>query len=49
VSRRRGRRRLELFAYAQRGIDDGSAESLPLLDSIRLESFRRKKDNRALR
>lgn len=38
---------IELFAYAQRCLDDGSAESLPLLDSIRLENFRRKKDDRA--
>ena len=38
---------IELFGYAQRCIDDGSAESLPLLDSIRLENFRRKKDDRA--
>jgi hypothetical protein len=38
---------IELTAYAQRAIDDGSAESLALLDSIRLENFRRKKDDRA--
>jgi hypothetical protein len=38
---------IELFAYAQRALDDGSADSLPILDSIRLENFRRKKDDRA--
>lgn len=38
---------IELFNFAQRCIDDSSAESLPLLDSIRLENFRRKKDDRA--
>ncbi len=38
---------IELLQYAQRCLDDGSAESLSLLDSIRLENFRRKKDNRS--
>jgi hypothetical protein len=38
---------IELFAYAQRALDDGSADSLPILDSIRLENFRRKRDDRA--
>jgi hypothetical protein len=38
---------IELFNMAQRCLDDGSPEALPLLDSIRLENFRRPKDSRA--
>lgn len=37
---------IELTAYAQRCIDDGGADALPLLDSIRLENFRRPKNDR---
>jgi hypothetical protein len=37
---------IELTAYAQRAIDDGSADAICLLDSIRIENFRRPKDDR---
>jgi hypothetical protein len=37
---------IELTAYAQRCLDDGSADALPLLDSIRVENFRRPKTDR---
>jgi hypothetical protein len=37
---------IELTAYGQRALDDGSAEALPLLDSIRVENFRRPKSDR---
>jgi hypothetical protein len=37
---------IELTACAQRCIDDGSADALPLLDSIRVENFRRPKEDR---
>ncbi len=37
---------IELTAMAQRCIDDGSADALPLLDSVRVENFRRPKEDR---
>lgn len=38
---------IELFYMAQRCLDDGSPEALPLLDSIRVENFGRSKSDRA--
>jgi hypothetical protein len=38
---------IELFAAAQRALDDGSADSLPFVDAIRVENFRRPKESRA--
>jgi len=37
---------IELTAYAQRAIDSGSADDICLLDSIRVENFRRPKEDR---